>query len=281
MNDKRMYANKDTRNRVLTDAANALVEMVPVYDEAGNILSGYDLVRDHSEKFPIGIFAGRFAPVQHLDVVKQIFGELDTHIGEGNYDIVDWKLNHQERRSQIKMSVSLPNIPEFDIDGSKILPVMNIRNSNDGSCSLMFDLGGWRSICSNGLSLFRNMKHLLRKRHTHSFVFEALDFEKIADEYDSLKRIITKSQQTTLTEEMKQLFIKSGFSKRIMENLPEFFEKYADAKQETIRDYQKVWAVYQILTNWITNVVENKNVVLAAHYNKKLNQVMNQILPVG
>jgi hypothetical protein len=278
--EQRHYVSGATKDQVIHDAQNALVEMVPVHDPNGSIIDGFDLIRDVQTGAPIQIFSGRFAPVQHIDVVNQTFSELDAHIGEGKYEIVDWKLLQQEKRSQMKMTVTLPVFDEFDVDGSGILPIMNIRNSNDGSCSLNFDVGGWRMVCSNGLSIFKDMQNLLRKRHTNQFVFEALNFEAIAEQYQVLERMITKSQEVVINDEIKKIFISSGFSKKVINDLPSFFERYDEAVNEQIKDFSKLWALYAVLTNWITNVVEKKNIVMAQHYAKQLNKAMTASLPI-
>jgi len=226
-------------------------------------LDGYASFRRERDNSLIKILTDTYFLFQHIDAFDQTVQQLDDY--GVNYEIQSLGVNDVGRRHGMVTTFSFPEL-KFDIDGSLTTATMELINSNDGNQSIMRVFGAYRMKCSNGMFIGETLFKEKRKHYGNHY-----ELEPIAEALDNLKpnfedfgRMIEQSRKIRIDKSIEKLLINAGFPRLMIERLPTMTEKYLSVQQEDIKDWKNLWSVYQALTNWISNVVVDRNLQRAA-----------------
>ena len=260
-------------NEVRDSLEKLRVEKSPLCDNLGKVVKGFNVIRTVNEKRHVKIFSGKYPVYQHIDAFNNVVDKLEqSHL---NYNIENFKVNEKQGRNSVHVTFGFPEIA-WDVDGSKTIATFEQINSVDGLMKYTELFGLYRLVCSNGVIIGKTVYQQKQKK-TKNFLDRLDDFDSFYNALLAAKefgKLFEKSQQVKVTKKFTDLLIKSGFSSRVINNLPEFFLKYSDEYKETIKDYTKLWAYWAILTNYLTHKVAVTDIKRAAVMNQRLTSLM-------
>jgi hypothetical protein len=248
-----------------------VIEM-PIMTKATEPIKGYKAIVRESDNELIRVVSDNYKVYQNLDAFNEVVTALD--IANIKFDISKLALNKSAGRNTMHLSLSLSDI-SMDIDGHLTTASIEVFNSNDGTLAFQKMLGVFRLICTNGAIIGEN---LFKYKRRHTQFFNVPDYAhllpEISNDFETFMHLVKKSKSIKMTDSMKLELIKGGFPEKIIKDLSYAYEKYAINHNEVINDYNTLWAYYSVLTNWITNSVNDKNIVRANTFNNTLMKVM-------
>lgn len=116
------------------------------------------------------------------------------------------------------------NDEAFQIDGDKIELV--VRSAHDGTRALTFNLGVFRVVCMNGLTLGTNLVPPMRILHRGQGNIEKEVFEIVNGlPLDTVRDNVKLLKETTLTHEQGLKFVVDATKQRIEEQLTKLSEE--------------------------------------------------------
>jgi len=246
------------------------LEDLKVYEKAiwdmenqeSNVIDGYKAIRMKRDDAVVRIVSPDYNTIQHVDAFNQTIADLDK-LGL-NYVIRDFKVNdfegrNNKRHNSIQATFEFPGI-QINVEGHKITATLELFNSNDTTLMFTRKFGAFfekgNSHMSTGKKLFyEHFKHV-----------GANDFGNMADAVAELPgflkafgEMIQKTTTVKTSNAITRGLIELGFPARLIDNLEIASEKYQDMVGEKISP-ETLWGVYQILVNWLSNVVAKTNI---------------------
>ncbi len=167
----------------------------------------------------------------------------------------------------------------FQVDkGDKLHPTINARNSYDLGWVFVINFGIYRLICANGAIIGEKFASYKRK-HTTGLEFEQVEkileygMDKFSDQVDLYKTWLDINTTSRELEDVHKIFSGKEFKEIIVEKeigSKETIQEHASfemVKQEGGPDKLLVdtdnklnkWVLFNILTQYITHSVKNKN----------------------
>jgi hypothetical protein len=257
-----MYKNVSVEEarKILNDLK---VYNLPVKDVEDKLIPGYRVIRRTKDNSPVKILTNKFFITQHIDIFNQTINQLDNY--GLNYDIKSIVTNESGRRHSVNITFTFPEIA-FDIDGSTTLATFELINANDGNQSISRVFGAYRLKCSNGMFIGETLFEEKRKHYGEGYELEPIDeaLDELHNNFNNFGKMIEKSRDIKITKAIQQKLISAGFPRLMVERLPNMANKYISVYHEDIKEWDKLWAAYQALTNWISNVAIEKNLQRAA-----------------
>ena len=268
-NDLRIKATKEMlqTNQVCTER---------VFNVFGEEIEGYKLITTDDYK-PIRIMSSKYQVLQHIDAFDDTVYSLNK-IGIP-YDIRKIETNMGRRgHHSIHITFGFPDIT-LNVDGSDIIATLDLFNGCDGIVRFARIFGAFRLLCSNGMMIGRK---LFMERHKHTAGFEMQNLEKgiikEKDNFYKLGEFLQTLQTIKINENIKKSIIKAGFPKKVIDDIDQMYLQYDEFYKEETQFPDTLWAMYQVLTNWMSNVVMAKNIYRGLILQKELNKVINHII---
>jgi len=236
------------------------------------VIDGYKAIRLNRSNELVRIVSPNYNIIQHIDAFDATIKDLDEldldYIIKQVY-INDFETRNGKRRNSIQITFEFPEL-KFNVDGSDVNATLELFNSNDTSLMFTRKFGAYRQRCANimcmGKSLFyEQFKHVGKK----SFSNMAEAIQGLDSYLKDFGKVIQKTMEVTMDEKIVRGLIELGFPRTLVENLDVASDKYKGLVGEDASPEQ-LWGVYQILTNWISNVVMVKNIERADKLGEKL-----------
>lgn len=244
------------KNEVVKNLNDLTVHPVPVIVNNKTVENYKAICMDNTNQV-VQIVSDRYKIFQHIEAFDRTVEELDE-LGV-NWEINNLKINNERGRNAINITFNLPDLT-FDIDGSDTIATYEMFNSTDTSCAFTRLFGAFRLICKNGLVIGKKFFGSKRKHSGRFELGEPKDtMYNLNENIDELQMVLKQAQNKKITDDFLKTVASLGFPKRILDNLPEVFVNYATLNQERINDYTSVWALYAVLTNYLSNVVAKTN----------------------
>lgn len=252
---------KDIKPLNVEDVRNELhkytVHEKPIFVNGKNEEDWKAIAFDNNDEV-ISIVSQKYKIFQHTEALDRALVELkELNV---NYNIIKTNYNIGDHRNTMKLTFALPDMV-FDVDGSDVVATYDIVNSTDLTCCFSRIFGAYRIICSNGMVVGVKL-YSSSNKHVGQFIFQdkkeiVKDMEKGFEEF---KMMLDNARNVKANDDFLKSIANLGFPQKIIDNLPEFYLKYADANNEDILDYNNVWAIYAVLTNYLSNVVAKTNI---------------------
>ena len=225
-------------------------------------IKGYKAIRMNRDDAVVRIVSPDYNVIQHTDAFEQTIADLDKL--NLDYVIRDFKVNdfkgrNNKRHNSIQATFEFPEI-QINVEGHKINATLELFNSNDTTLMFTRKFGAFsekgNSHMSTGKSLFyEHFKHV-----------GSNDFGNMADAVAKLPEFLRTFgemiQKTTIVKTSNVItrgLIELGFPARLIDNLEVASEKYQDMVGEKVSP-ETLWGIYQILVDWLSNVVAKTNI---------------------
>jgi len=227
-----------------------------------NVIEGYKAIRLNRDDKLIRLVSPDYNVIQHIDAFEATIKDLDEldleYIIKQVY-VNDFETRNGKRRNSIQVTFEFPEL-KFNVDGSDVNATLEIFNSNDTSLMFTRKFGAFRQACQNIMCMG---KGLFYERFKHVGTNDLGNMaEAIKDLPNYLKdfgKLVEQTMTVTVDDKLKRGLVDLGFPKRLIDNLDVAADKYKGLVGEDASP-EKLWGVYQVLTNWISNVVMKTNI---------------------
>jgi len=205
----------------------------------------------------------RFDFVNSKDIINQIVGHGFTHITTSHAKV------RKTSKAGFQKHIMIFEHPKFKIDDENQLQLL-VTNAHDGTSSLKFNLGVFRTVCANGLVVGDSFKEV-RIRHiaTNKGIYTTV-LEDILKESGNFVELIQKMRNTQLTYNQMNV-IKDAAAKmkfRNIDNLKELDRfQFLEFKRGTDSGTD-LWTVF--------NVVQEKMIRGGIKYSRAIEKLDDQ-----
>ena len=254
---------------------NLKVYTLGVKDLKDVIIPGYNVIRRQADDSEVKILTKKYFISQHVDMFDQTVRQLEDY--GLNFEVKSIGVNNSGKRHGVNVTFLFPEMV-FDIDGSMTNATLELINSNDGNQNLIRVFGAYRVRCSNGMVIGETLLEEKRKHYGEGYELEPINeaLDELGSQFKNFGTMIEKSRDVKMNKNIQRALIRIGFPRLMVERLPKMTEKYLSVQQEGIKDWDKLWSVYQALTNWISNVTVGRNLQRAAKLQLGLYDLMKK-----
>jgi hypothetical protein len=267
-----MFFNKDEVVEILE---NLRVFESPIWNLNGSeseVIGGHKAIRMKRDNSLVRIVSPNYHIIQHIDAFNQTIDDLDKlqlKYDIRNLVINDYDRSNNKRHNSIQTTFGFPDL-NFNVDGGQVNATLELFNSNDATLMFTRKFGAFRQTCRNSMCIggelfYECFKHVGKKDP----VSMAKAIEKLPDFLKIFGEVIEKTMTVRIDNVITRELIELGFPSRLIDNLEVASEKYQKLVDEAASS-DVLWGVYQILTNWISNVVAKTNIERADRLGKNL-----------
>lgn len=205
----------------------------------------------------ISIMKNSYKVVENSEIIKPLLQQLHTLDTSWYIDNSHSYVNDSQMRLQITFPELLYNDGKSDIALSLFL-----SNSMDGSCGIKSMWGALRILCSNGM-IYGEILSKYYHKHTKGFDISNLrsQVEATYDKIPVIKHRVEQMQNSKVTKDLWQL-IENKLGKGVC--------KYVKEREKEYKKAQDQWALYNILTYYISHLVKQQ---LRAKYQQDVSRI--------
>lgn len=205
---------------------------------------GYKAIRDSDTGRLISIATNRYKLIQHSDVLSNVIDLVGA-----NSDGIKTRFTKRGANMYIRVKSQLPIIVANDRvrDGKEtVFPTITIRNSYIPGKSLLFELGVWQMICSNGAYGLVSMSksRMVHAGNEHMTIKEVVKngISYVMHSVEEHERVIATLAGTEVSDDQM---------KALEENLPPlYYNMITDSNGSATRN---AWQLLSRITQYTTH----------------------------
>lgn len=242
-----------------------------------NKIDGYKAICYEESRQPVCIVSNSYGLLQHDDIIKQTFSDLDKL--NVNYEVKQVTMNNTNKRNTMATTITLTDM-KINVDGSDIFGTIYTKNGTDGMTPFTYEFGFYRSICQNGMRVPQNLLISERLKHRKSLMMINIEqgINSVLEYMPTFGTILKRAQQIKLDQlDLSKMQAALGIAPRVFNNI--VTGKYYDTYKEIVPEESNVdtlWGFYQVMTNYLTHVTANKSIRTEQLANERLYEYMLQ-----
>lgn len=234
----------------------SMADIMPGYQYPSDSSHAIRVIKPDGSKAIVNFCSEDYQLVRNEDVVTpfitemQKFWEIDTQVKQNGW-------------SQFFVDVILKSQAHKVIKVGEIFPKVRMINSYDGRIRYHFDMGFWRKVCSNGLTVPLDGGVSIKKLHTPGITqvteFSAVlqmvtEFIKKADDLVELYKELTDQVLRSPIDRVKEVIEETKFPSSLEEDVMKRLEYEANLMATPIND----WMVYNAFNYQLNHSEEVK-----------------------
>ena len=232
------------------------VDLLPGYEYPSDSNHAVVITKPDGTKKVVNFCSEDYQLVKNSEVVPAFLDEVSKF----------WDIDTQIRQngwSQFFIDIIIKNDAHKVVQVGEVFPKIRMVNSYDGRIRYHFNMGFWRKVCSNGLSIPLSENIVIRKLHTPGITkvteFSAVlqmttEFISKADGFVELYRELTDQVLRNPQDRVKEVIEETKFPSSLEESVMERLQFESRLINTPIND----WMVYNAFNYQLNHSEEVK-----------------------
>jgi len=220
---------------------------------------GKRLILDKETGQQWDVVSEKYTVFHHEEVVNDMVNNCPEEYGKPNF-----KINFCLNKARMDAEIHFPDLQET-VNGSKINPMVRIKNSYNRTKRLSFEFGAYELVCTNGLVAFKQQSEATAKHiygSLHRFQLDKMIHGALS-QFSEQKKIWEQwSKQNVSQIETVQILEALPISKKEVNSLSEIkllnHEKNPTLASLLEKKKATLWSINSAATQYATSVKSDK-----------------------